>query len=84
MDNLPNNKRIDNQYEKLVDQKVNYLLGRPITFYTENEEYQKYLSQIFNSNFFRTIKNLGENAINNGIAWLYPHYDSNGDFSFSI
>lgn len=84
VDNLPNNKRIDNQYEKLVDQKVNYLLGRPITFYTENEEYQKYLSQIFNSNFFRTIKNLGENAINNGIAWLYPHYDSNGDFSFRV
>ena len=25
VDNLPNNKRIDNQYEKLVDQKINYL-----------------------------------------------------------
>ena len=84
VDNLPNNKRIDNQYEKLVDQKVNYFLGKPITFHTENEEYQKYLSQIFNSNFFRTVKTLGENAINNGIAWLYPYYDSNGDFLFRV
>lgn len=82
VDNLPNNKRIDNQYEKLVDQKVNYLLGRPITFHTESEEYQKELSKIFNSDFLRTIKNLGEDSINNGIAWLYPHYNSNGDFSF--
>ncbi len=84
VDNLPNNKRIDNQYEKLVDQKINYLLGKPITFYTENEEYQKYLSQIFNSDFFRVMKKLGEDSINNGIAWLYPHYDSNGDFLFRV
>ena len=84
VDNLPNNQRIDNQYEKLVDQKVNYLLGKPVTFHTENEEYQKYLSQIFNSDFYRTIKILGENAINNGISWLYPHYDSNGDFLFRV
>ena len=84
VDNLPNNKRIDNQYEKLVDQKVNYLLGKPITFQTENEEYQKYLSQIFNSEFLRIIKNLGEDSLNNGIAWLYPHYDSNGDFLFRV
>ncbi len=84
VENLPNNKRIDNQYEKLVDQKINYLLGKPITFHTENEEYQKYLSQIFNSDFFRVMKKLGEDSINNGIAWLYPHYDSNGDFLFRV
>ena len=34
VDNLPNNKRIDNQYEKLVDQKINYLLWKTITFQT--------------------------------------------------
>ena len=84
VENLPNNKRIDNQYEKLVDQKINYLLGKPITFYTENKEYQKYLSEIFNSNFYRIIKKLGEDSINNGIAWLYPHYDNNGDFLFRV
>ena len=84
VENLPNNKRIDNQYEKLVDQKINYLLGKPITFYSENEEYQKHLSQIFNSDFFRIMKKLGEDSINNGIAWLYPHYDSNGDFLFRV
>ena len=84
VENLPNNKRIDNQYEKVVDQKINYLLGKPITFYTENEEYQKHLSQICNFDFFRIMKKLGEDSINNGIAWLYPHYDSNGDFLFRV
>ena len=31
VENLPNNKIVDNQYAKAVDQKVNYLLGKPIT-----------------------------------------------------
>lgn len=80
--NIPNNKRIDNQYEKLVDQKTNYLLGRPIAFKTENEDYTNALNQIFNTEFHEVIKSLGEDCFNNGIGWLYPHYNSNGDFSF--
>ena len=34
--NLPNNRIIDNQYKKMVIQKVNYLVGQPITFQSEN------------------------------------------------
>ena len=30
VDNLPNNRLIDNQYAKMVDQKANYLCGRPL------------------------------------------------------
>ena len=29
---LPNNKLLDNQYARAVDQKVNYMLSKPITF----------------------------------------------------
>lgn len=32
VDNLPNNKIIDNQYLKMVNQKANYLFGKPVTF----------------------------------------------------
>lgn len=32
VDNLPNNKIVDNQYAKMVDQKTNYLLGQPPYF----------------------------------------------------
>ena len=34
---LPNNRFTDNQYSTMVDQKVNYLLSKPITFKTEND-----------------------------------------------
>ena len=39
--NLPNNRIVDNQYKKMVDQKNNYLLGQPITIQCENEQYTK-------------------------------------------
>ena len=35
--NLPNNRIIDNQYAKLVNQKANYLLGQPFVVSADNE-----------------------------------------------
>lgn len=80
-DNLPNNKILDNQYAKLVDQKVNYQLGKPITIETENNEYLKKLQDIINKRFHRTLKSVGQDALNGGIGWLYPFYDENGEFA---
>lgn len=80
--NLPNNKIIDNQYGKIVDQKVNYLLGQPLTFDTENKDYAKLLQKVFNKRFQRILKNLGQDVLNHGIAWLYPYYNEQGELSF--
>lgn len=82
VDNLPNNKIIDNQYAKAVDQKTDYLLGQPITIDTEDTAYQDALSKVFNRRFHRTLKSIGENALNCGIAWLFPYYDGMGEFRF--
>ena len=79
---LPNNRFTDNQYGNMVDQKVNYLLSKPITFKTENEQYADTLKQIFNKKFHRLIKNIGKDSYNGGIAWIYPYYDENGEFKF--
>ena len=79
-ENLPNNKFLDNQYSDMVDQKVNYLLSKPLTFKTENEQYADVLKQVFNKKFHRTLKNLGKDSYNGGIGWLYPYYDDQGEF----
>ena len=42
VDNLPNNRIVDNQYQKMVDQKNNFLLGNPITVQGDNEKYVSY------------------------------------------
>ena len=43
VENLPNNRIVDNQYQKMVDQKKNYLLGQPFSIQTKNEAYAKLL-----------------------------------------
>lgn len=80
--NLPNNRIVDNQYGKMVDQKKNYLLGQPIVFKTPNVEYGEYLKEIFNKRFMRTMKNVGDDTLNGGIGWLFVGYDEHGQFGF--
>lgn len=84
IDNIPCNKLIDNQYSKMVNQKVNYLLGKPFTMECKNEKYIEQLKNIFDKRFMRLLKNAGKSALNNGVAWLYPYYDTHGDFRFRL
>jgi len=80
--NLPNNRIVDNQYKKMVDQKNNYLLGQPISVQSDNELYSKVLKQVFNKKFQRLMKNVGEDSLNNGVGWLFIYYDEHGEFTF--
>lgn len=82
IENLPNNKIVDNQYARVVDQKNSYLLSRPITFRSEDKQFLEKIKNIFSKTFFRTIKNIGEDAINCGIAWLYIYIDEEGKLKF--
>ena len=80
--NLPNNRIVDNQYKKMVDQKNNYLLGQPISVQCENEQYSKLLKQVFNRKFQRLMKNIGEDSLNCGIGWMFIHYNEHGEITF--
>ena len=48
VDNLPNNRLIDNQYALMVDQKTNYLVGKPFTVNCQNKAYADALNNVFN------------------------------------
>ena len=80
--NLPNNRIVDNQYKKMVDQKANYLLGKPLTLQSDNVQYAKKLKSMFNKKFQRTLKSIGEDSLNCGIAWMFIYYDKNGQLAF--
>lgn len=80
--NLPNNKIVDNQYSKMVDQKTNYLLGKPFSISTDNKQYEDVLNTVFNKKMYRTLKNLALDVLNGGIAWLHPYYDTEGHLAF--
>ena len=80
--NLPNNRIVDNQYQKMVDQKNNYLLGQPFSIQTNNDVYAEHLKNIFNKKFRKLLKNIGEDSLNEGIGWLFVYYDEHGQFTF--
>lgn len=82
VENLPNNKIVDNQYAKMVDQKTNYLVGKDISVDSENEGYVKNLNDIFNKEFMRKMKFVTQDSYNFGIGWMFPQYDDRGKLTF--
>lgn len=84
IENVPNNKLVDNQYRKLVDQKTNYVLGKPITIATADDEYLKLLYSVFSKKVHRQLRVLTQYAVDGGIAWLHPYYDENREFKIMV
>lgn len=82
IDNLPNNRIVDNQYAKHVDQKTNYLLGKPITFSSDNTAYAQAVSGVLGKKFMRSLRGAGTDSYNCGISWLYPYYNDSGELTF--
>ena len=82
VNNLPNNRIVDNQYAKMVNQKVNYLFGKPFTVKCENESLSGELNKVFNKRFQRLLKYVAEDALNGGLGWLLVYYDTAGKLCF--
>ena len=82
--NLPNNRLIDNQYAKMVDQKANYLCGKPITFDTKNAEYGEALQRAFGHKAQRILRIVAEKALTGGKAWVFPYYTGEGTLTFEM
>jgi SPP1 family phage portal protein len=77
------NKKLEHGFaKKLVDQKIGYLLTKEPSIGTENEVYGELLNDVFNRKMLKTLKNVGKEAINKGIAYLYVYFDETGVLSF--
>lgn len=68
--------------KKLVDQKTGYLLTKQPTIATENDSYKEVLEDVFDKKMLKKLKNVGKEAINKGIAYLYVFFDEEGNLGF--
>lgn len=84
VENLPNNKLVDNQYKKLVDQKTNYALGKPITVATSDKDYLEELNKVFDKRMGMLLRRTAKMAVNYGIAWLHPYISESGELRFAV
>lgn len=84
IDNVATNRIVDNVYAKLVNQKTSYCLGKPIIISTSNDEYYECLKKVFNKRNHRTLRELAQFAVNEGIAYIYPYYNEASEFKFAV
>lgn len=81
--NLPNNKIVDNQYAKMVDQKTNYLVGQPFVLSSEDQTFINNLKPYIQTKaFFKLLKSVCKDVLNCGIGWLFPCYNDRGEMIF--
>ncbi|RXZ77312.1 phage portal protein [Paenibacillaceae bacterium] len=80
--NLANNKLANGFIRKLVDQKVGYLLGRPMSIQTKDEQYDEELTNLFDEDMMQRLQSTGKEAVNKGIAWWFIFYNEQFNLSF--
>jgi len=73
---------IDNQYANMVDQKANYILGKPFSLQTKDEKYTDALNLVFDKTFKRMLHSVATDSLNGGIAWVHPYYNNEGELVF--
>lgn len=80
--NLANNRLANAFTRKLVDQKVGYLLGKPLSVQTEDDDYAELLNGYFDKAMMRRLQSIGKESINKGIGWMHVYYDESGALNF--
>ncbi|QTL96550.1 phage portal protein [Iocasia frigidifontis] len=90
------NNRLPHNWQKLlVDQKANYLVGKPITFNasenstededpTYDEQFVEKVNGLLAEQFDDDIWELTKNASNKGVEWLHPYIRTEGDFDYVV
>lgn len=79
-----NNKIPHGWHKLLVDQKVSYLVGKPITFNTEDKVFEEKINLYLGEDWDDTASELVKNASNKGKEYLHPYIDEEGNFNYVI
>ncbi|CEN89559.1 portal protein [[Clostridium] sordellii] len=79
-----NNKLAHGFYKNLVDEKVGYLLTKPYTLKSKNEDYIDKVKDTLGKYFQDTFNELGYEASNKGIGWLHIYINEKGKFDTMV
>lgn len=81
-----NEKVPSGMHKVLVDQKVAYLAGEPMSFgsRSDNQKQLELLETIIGEEWEDTLPELIKNASNKGVEWLHPFVNEDGEFDYMI
>lgn len=73
-------------HKVLVDQKVAYLVGEPMTISSEsnNGQVAEMVKKLLGKRWNSTMVQLHTNVSNKGVEWLRPYVDEDGKFAYMI
>ena len=78
-----NNKLAHAKYKIQVDEKIAYLLTKPVTYKTDgtdkNDTYVEKVKDVLGKHFQYQLTQLGYEASNKGIGWLHVYLDTEGE-----
>lgn len=78
----PDDRLVTNFHANLVDQKVSYLVGKPIEFkHTDNSLIEE-INMALGSRFDDKLHSVLTGASNKGIEWVHPYIDEEGILKF--
>lgn len=80
----PNNKIPHGFHKLLVDQKMSYLVGKPINFSCEDETLLEHVNDMLGEKWDDIANELVKGASNKGIEWLHVFIDEDGTFDYII
>ncbi|WP_353452848.1 phage portal protein [Staphylococcus coagulans] len=76
----PDWRMYTNYHQNLVDQKVAYAVGNPVTFTSDNEKALKTVQEVLNHRWDNKLMDILTAASNKGIEWIQPYIDEGGEF----
>ena len=76
----PDSRTITNFHANLVDQKVSYLVGKPIAFKHTSKSVVDTINEVLGDRFDDKLHSVLTGASNKGIEWLHPYLNEKGDF----
>lgn len=83
-----NNKLAHAKYKNMVDEKIAYLLSKPITYKADEKDkedtYIDFVKDILGKHFQYQLSNLGYEASNKGIGWLQVYVDELGGLNTMV
>ena len=78
LDNVACSRIAVGQYARLVDQKINYSLGKPFSIDCDNKRFASLLASFFEHTAKKIWRDTATDAVNCGVAWLHPYIDKSG------
>lgn len=82
-----NNKLAHAKYKNQVDEKIAYLLSKPVTYKTSEDDdlsYADKIKDILGKHFQYQLTQLGYEASNKGIGWLQIYVDAEGNLKTMV